>query len=58
LRHSIAVHLLEAGHGVEFVQDHLGHVNIQNTMIYACVTDRQRKGGFRWMELASEVVKI
>ena len=58
LRHSIAVHLLEAGHGVEFVQDHLGHVNIQNTMIYARVTDRQRKEGFRRMELASEVVKV
>ena len=58
LRHSIAVHLLEAGHGVEFVQDHLGHVNIQNTMIYARVTDRQRKEGFRRMELAGEVVKV
>ena len=58
LRHSIAVHLLDAGHGVEFVQDHLGHKNIQNTMIYARVSDRQRKEGFRRMELASEVVKV
>jgi integrase len=58
LRHSIAVHLLEAGHGVEFVQDHLGHVNIQNTMVYARVTDRQRKEGFRRMELATEIVKV
>ena len=58
LRHSIAVHLLDAGLGVEFVKDHLGHVNIQNTMIYAQVTDRQRREGFRKMELASEVVKV
>ena len=58
LRHSIAVHSLEAGLGVEFVQDHLGHVNIQNTMVYAKVTDRQRREGFRKMELSSEVVKV
>jgi integrase len=58
LRHSIATHLLDAGHGVEFVKDHLGHVNIQNTMIYAQVTDRQRREGFRRMELATEVVKV
>lgn len=58
LRHSIATHLLDAGHGVEFVKDHLGHVNIQNTMIYAQVTDRQRREGFRRMELTTEVVKV
>ena len=43
LRHSIATHLLEAGQGIEYVQDHLGHVNIQNTMIYARITDRRRE---------------
>jgi integrase len=58
LRHSIAVHQLEAGQGVEFVQDHLGHVNIQNTMVYARVTDRQRREGFRRMELSSDIVKM
>ena len=35
LRHSIAVHLLEAGRGIEYVADHLGHKNIQNTKVYA-----------------------
>jgi site-specific recombinase XerD len=31
LRHSIAVHILDAGQSIEYVQDHLGHKNIQNT---------------------------
>src|SRR2546428_9829346 len=42
LRHSIAVHLLEAGQGIEYVGDHLGHKNIQNTRIYAQITTRLR----------------
>jgi integrase/recombinase XerD len=40
LRHSIAVHLLEAGQGIEYVADHLGHKNIQNTRIYAQMPGR------------------
>jgi integrase len=35
LHHSIAVHLLEASQGIEYVANHLGHKNIQNTRIYA-----------------------
>jgi site-specific recombinase XerD len=34
LRHSIAVHLLDAGADGAFVQDRLGHAHIQNTMVY------------------------
>ena len=34
LRHAIAVHLLDAGADVAFVQDRLGHATIQNTMVY------------------------
>jgi integrase len=34
LRPAIAVHLLDAGADVAFVQDRLGHANIQNTIIY------------------------
>lgn len=35
LRRSLAVHLLDAGHHIEYVQRRLGHVNIQNTSSYA-----------------------
>jgi site-specific recombinase XerD len=34
LRHAIAMHLLDAGADVAFVQDRLGHANTQNTIIY------------------------
>src|SRR5256884_3694970 len=34
LRHAIAVHLLDAGADVVFVQDRLAHANIRNTIIY------------------------
>ena len=58
LRHSIATHLLEAGFDVSDVQDHLGHVNIQSTLIYAQMTDRRRNGFFRRIERSRHVVKF
>lgn len=58
LRHSIATHLLEAGQGIEFVQDHLGHKNIQNTMIYAQITNKKREEIFRKLESNPEIAKI
>lgn len=58
LRHSIAMHLLEAGQGIEYVQDHLGHVNIQNTLIYAKLTDRRRQEIFKQLEQSEEIVKV
>jgi len=57
LRHSIATHLLSAGIGTEFVRDHLGHVNIQNTMIYARLTDRRRDQVYEQMEQSPEIVR-
>lgn len=35
LKHSVATHLLDAGGDIRFVQDWLGHANIQNTLVYA-----------------------
>lgn len=42
LRHSIAVHMLDAGADVAFVRDRLGHANIQNTMVYLRYTTATR----------------
>lgn len=49
LKHSIATHLLDTGEaGIRFVQDWLGHANIQNTVLYASLvsTTRKRKASF------------
>ena len=42
LRHSIAVHSLEEGFGLEYVADLLGHASIRSTAIYARITSRGR----------------
>lgn len=42
LRHSIATHLMEAEAPIKFVQDWLGHKSIQNTLVYAQLTDPAR----------------
>jgi integrase/recombinase XerD len=57
LRHSMAVHLLEAGRGIEYVADHLGHKNIQNTRIYAQITNPLREQVFRELEQHPKIVR-
>jgi integrase len=43
LKHSCGTHLLARGLNIEDVRDHLGHVNIQNTLIYAQITNVRRE---------------
>jgi integrase len=43
LKHSCGTHLFERGENIEDVQDHLGHRNIQNTLIYAKITNPRRQ---------------
>ena len=43
LRHSVAAHLLEAGHSLEEVQAHLGHKSIHSTVVYTQVSTVRRR---------------
>ena len=43
LRHSIAVHLMNAGWDLADVQDWLGHKSINSTIVYAKITNKRRE---------------
>ncbi len=53
LKHSIATHLLEKGAELRFLQDWLGHANVQNTVIYTSLVSsvREEKARQYFLEL-------
>ena len=56
LRHSIAVHSLEEGFGLEYVADLLGHTSVRSTAIYAKVTTPARDAMIRRLDRSRFVV--
>jgi site-specific recombinase XerD len=57
LRHSIAVHLMNAGWAAEDVQDWLGHKCISSTMIYATVSNQRRESNYEKTVESGEIAK-
>jgi integrase/recombinase XerD len=56
LRHSIAVHSLDEGFGLEYVADLLGHTSIRSTAIYARISSRARDDMMRRLDRSRHVV--
>jgi site-specific recombinase XerD len=56
LRHAIATHLLDAGESLEFVKEHLGHQKIENTALYARVSNPARERAFARLERSPAIV--
>jgi len=59
LRHSKAMHLLQAGVNLVYVRDLLGHVSVQTTDVYARADSRQKREAFEkaYVDLNPNVVK-
>ena len=58
LRHSIATHLLDAGADLRFIQDWLGHANIQSTIVYAQITNKARDEQARKVFASPKIVTL
>lgn len=55
LKHSIAVHLLNAGWDISDVQDWLGHRDIKNTTIYGKISNKRREKQFQKLLKSKEI---
>jgi hypothetical protein len=49
------VEWLDAGEPIDFVQDHLGHRNIESSLVYARVSDRRRSKAIVRLERSREI---
>ena len=58
IRHSIAVHMLDAGQSQEAVKDRLGHKSIKSTDIYAQISNYKREAIGKEMERSREIVGL
>jgi site-specific recombinase XerD len=60
LRHSKAMHLLQAGVNLVYIRDILGHVSVQTTEIYARADSRQKREAIEkaYIGLAPEVLPL
>jgi site-specific recombinase XerD len=57
LRHSRAVHALEAGVSLEMVAEMLGHRSLSATQVYACITSEARDKAFERLETSESIVR-
>jgi len=59
LRHSKAMHLLQAGVNIVYLRDLLGHVSIQSTDVYARVDSKSKREALEkaYTDLVSEEAK-
>jgi len=59
LRHSKAMHLLQAGVNLVYIRDLLGHVSVQTTDVYARADSRQKREAFEkaYVDLNPNVAK-
>jgi len=60
LRHSKAMHLLQAGVNLVYIRDLLGHVSVQTTDVYARADSRQKREAFEkaYVDLNPNTAKI
>lgn len=56
LRHAIATHLLDAGEGIDFVKDHLGHRSIESSLVYGKVSPQRLARAFSTIERSPAIV--
>lgn len=56
LRHSIAVHALQSGFGLEYVADLLGHTSTRSTAVYAKIIEPGREAMMRDLDRSRFVV--